>query len=82
MSEHLEAELISIASRAGHLRFSYNPKRGAAPNVVVQASRESVLLNVTNTVHRHPGNVTYPLGHVTIDKARREVYGWNDEQQE
>jgi len=50
--------------------------------VVVQASRKSVLISGNNTRQRPPSNVSYPLGAVTIDKAMKKIYGWNDERQE
>jgi hypothetical protein len=66
----------------GHLRFTFDAAKGASPHVVVQASRESIVINAANTVNRKPDNVTYPQGWVRIDKQRNEVYGWNDERQE
>ncbi|RSH89012.1 hypothetical protein EHS25_002674 [Saitozyma podzolica] len=77
----IQAELAA-SSRVGHLRFTFDATRGAAPHVVVQASRESVLINAANTVARRPDNVTYPQGWVKVDKERNEVYGWNDERQD
>lgn len=35
-----------------------------------------------NVRTRATTNVTYPLGSVSIDEERQEVYGWNDERQE
>ena len=71
-----------LASRVGHLRYTFDATNVAKPYFVVQASRESVLLSADNTESRDPSNVTYPLGSITIDLDRKEVYGWNDERQE
>ena len=64
------------------MRFSFNQHGKAAPNVVVQASRESVVMSGDNVFTRTPHNVSYPQGWIKIDKSRHEVYGWNDERQE
>ena len=84
-SKHFDCEAaheIGAASRVGHLRFSFSPTSRASPHVVIQASRESVLLSGINTGTRDPSNLTYPIGAVKVDRARREVYGWNEERQE
>lgn len=71
------------ASRVGHLRFTFKPDRlGIQPHVLVQASRPSVIMSGNNVFNRATGNVSYPIGSVTIDSGRQEVYGWNDERQE
>jgi hypothetical protein len=53
-----------------------------SPHIVIQASRPSVIMSGDNVRTRSTSNVTYPIGSVTIDPDRQEVYGWNDERQE
>jgi hypothetical protein len=80
--EERRVELI-IASRAGHLRFSFMPdNENIVPHVIVQASRPSVVMSGDNVRTRATTNVTYPTGSITIDGDKQEVYGWNDERQE
>ena len=62
------------ASRVGHLRFTFEST--AAPYVLVEATRASVMGS------NDPTNVTYPLGDITIDPARREISGRNPERQD
>jgi hypothetical protein len=61
------------------MRFTFKNSGMVAPHIVVDASRESRLIHGDDT-----GNLEtyYPQGEITIDTARREVYGWNDERQE
>ena len=74
---------LNPASRVGHLRFTFNAKKkNAVPNIVIQASRESILMSDTNVFIKWLHNVTYPKGGVHIDAGRREIYGWNEERQE
>lgn len=35
-----------------------------------------------NVRTRATSNLTYPLGSISIDQDRQEVYGWNDEREE
>lgn len=67
--------LPASASRAGHLRFTFRPNGDAAPYIVLDASRATVITH-------NPKNVTFPAGKVTIDKKLNEVYGWSSERQE
>ena len=70
-------------SRVGHLRFTFLPDTSdIPPHITIQASRPSVIMSGDNVRTRSTTNVTYPLGSVTIDEERQEVYGWNDERQE
>ncbi|ORY26128.1 glycosyl hydrolase family 92-domain-containing protein [Naematelia encephala] len=71
---------MTATSRVGHLRFTF--ESDAAPHIVVQASRESIVINQENTPFRKTDNVTFPDGEITIDRKRREVFGWNDERQD
>ena len=74
---------MNEGSRVGHLRFTFRPdEHDTAPHIVVQASRPSVVMSGDNVRTRATTNVTYPIGSVTIDCDRQEVYGWNDERQE
>ncbi|KAK4690007.1 hypothetical protein P7C73_g123, partial [Tremellales sp. Uapishka_1] len=67
---------MSASSRVGHMRFRFDSGRqGVEPNIVVQASRESVITS-------KPHNLTFPQGEVKVDWERNEIYGWNDERQE
>ena len=70
------------ASRVGHMRFSFPSGHSSTPHVVLQASRKSALLSHWQTENPNGSNVTFPLGHVGIDRERQEVHGWNDERQE
>ncbi|KAJ6579665.1 glycosyl hydrolase family 92-domain-containing protein [Mycena vulgaris] len=63
----------SATSRVGHLRFTFPPK--TAPYVLLEATRPTV---ITST----PTNITYPLGSIAIDPARREITGSNNERQD
>lgn len=69
----LFSALLTAASRAGHMRFTFQSQQ--APYIVLDASRESV---ITST----PSNTTFPKGYVHIDRERQEVYGWSRERQE
>jgi len=70
-------------SRAGHLRFTFLPDSAdIKPHITIQASRASVVMSGDNVRTRATSNLTYPLGSITIDQGRQEVYGWNDERQE
>ena len=74
---------MNEGSRVGHLRLTFRPdEHDTAPHIVVQASRPSVVMSGDNVRTRATTNVTYPIGSVTIDYERQEVYGWNDERQE
>jgi len=70
-------------SRVGHLRFTFLPDSAdIKPHITIQASRASVVMSGDNVRTRATSNLTYPLGSITIDENRQEVYGWNDERQE
>ncbi|KAI0762350.1 glycosyl hydrolase family 92-domain-containing protein [Fomes fomentarius] len=69
----IHAEL-SATSRVGHLRFTF--ERTGVPYVLIEATRASVMGSAD------PTNVTYPLGSVTVDPARREITGHNPERQD
>ncbi|KAJ7124454.1 glycosyl hydrolase family 92-domain-containing protein [Mycena epipterygia] len=62
----------SATSRVGHLRFTFPPKNAY---VLLEATRPSI---ITST----PTNITYPLGSVAINPARREITGVNSERQD
>ncbi|KAH9918567.1 glycoside hydrolase family 92 protein [Epithele typhae] len=64
----------SATSRVGHLRFTFT--NTAAPYVLVEATRASVMGS------DDPTNVTYPLGAIAIDPAKREISGRNPERQD
>jgi len=68
--------------RLGTTGESGPKSKAGGGHVVVQASRKSVLISGNNTRQRPASNVSYPLGAVTIDKAMKKIYGWNDERQE
>ncbi|KAJ7075748.1 glycoside hydrolase family 92 protein [Mycena belliarum] len=63
----------SATSRVGHLRFTF-PER-SAPYVLLEATRPTVITSTAS-------NITYPLGSVSIDPARREITGANSERQD
>ncbi|KIY52765.1 glycoside hydrolase family 92 protein [Fistulina hepatica ATCC 64428] len=63
----------SATSRVGHLRFTFNDVTN--PYVLIEASRPSV---ITST----PTNITYPRGYVAVDAVRRQITGYNSEQQD
>ncbi|KAJ7174646.1 glycoside hydrolase family 92 protein [Mycena filopes] len=63
----------SATSRVGHLRFTFPPNSDAY--VLLEATRPSV---ITST----PTNITYPLGSIAIDPARREITGSTSERQD
>ncbi|KAI0696503.1 glycosyl hydrolase family 92-domain-containing protein [Cerioporus squamosus] len=64
----------SATSRVGHLRFTFQDT--AAPYILVEATRASVMGSAD------PTNVTYPLGSICIDPARREITGRNPERED
>ncbi|KAJ6473124.1 glycosyl hydrolase family 92-domain-containing protein [Mycena sanguinolenta] len=63
----------SATSRVGHLRFTFSTTQEAY--VLLEATRPTV---ITST----PTNITYPLGSIAIDSARREITGSNSERQD
>ncbi|KAJ6506363.1 glycoside hydrolase family 92 protein [Mycena vitilis] len=63
----------SATSRVGHLRFTF-PK-DQDPYILLEATRPTV---ITST----PTNITYPVGSIAIDSARREITGTNSERQD
>jgi len=79
----LSEYLLIPGSRVGHLRFTFLPDSAdIKPHIIIQASRASVVMSGDNVRTRATSNLTYPLGSITIDQDRQEVYGWNDERQE
>ncbi|TFK88274.1 glycoside hydrolase family 92 protein [Polyporus arcularius HHB13444] len=64
----------SATSRVGHLRFTFQDT--AAPYILIEATRASVMGSAD------PTNVTYPLGSIAIDPARREITGRNPERED
>ncbi|KAJ7227934.1 glycoside hydrolase family 92 protein [Mycena rebaudengoi] len=65
----------SATSRVGHLRFTFPAHTSFKPYVLLEATRPTV---ITST----PTNITFPLGTVAIDPARREITGTNSERQD
>ncbi|KAF7354596.1 Glycoside hydrolase family 92 protein [Mycena sanguinolenta] len=63
----------SATSRVGHLRFTFPISKEAY--VLLEATRPTV---ITST----PTNITYPVGSIAIDPARREITGSNSERQD
>ncbi|KAF8169034.1 glycoside hydrolase family 92 protein [Mycena galopus ATCC 62051] len=63
----------SATSRVGHLRFTFPTNQTGY--VLLEATRPSV---ITST----PANITYPLGSIAVDPARREITGSNSERQD
>ena len=65
--------MIILASRVGHLRFTFSPSRDNRPYIFIEAARPSIL---TST----PTNVSYPPGFVSIDG--HEICGYSSERQD
>lgn len=70
----MTADYLPAASRAGHLRFTFNGTN--TPYVLIEATRPSVV------IYSDPSNITYPIGTVTINPAAREISGNNPERQD
>lgn len=80
----------NLASRVGHLRFTFNPSPAspsyanssgprAEPYITLQSSRATYLVHGDKPEDRVP---YFPKGFVEIDVEKQEVRGWNDERQE
>lgn len=65
---------LPVASRVGHLRFTFTDT--SVPYVLVEATRASVIGS------SNPNNLTYPEGSIVIDPDRLEICGSNPERQD
>ena len=65
--------MIILASRVGHLRFTFSPSSDKRPYIFIEAARPSI---ITST----PTNVSYPPGFVSIHG--REICGYSSERQD
>ena len=63
-----------LASRVGHLRFTFTGT--STPYVLVLATRPSIIGSAD------VNNLTYPEGTITIDPSNREITGSNPERQD
>ncbi|KAK7001649.1 glycoside hydrolase family 92 protein [Favolaschia claudopus] len=63
----------SATSRVGHLRFTFPTEQSAY--VLLEATRPTPITYI-------PTNITYPLGSIAVDPARREITGSNSERQD
>ncbi|KAK7026548.1 glycosyl hydrolase family 92-domain-containing protein [Favolaschia claudopus] len=63
----------SATSRVGHLRFTFPTDQSAY--VLLEATRPTPITYI-------PTNITYPLGSIAVDPARREITGSNSERQD
>jgi hypothetical protein len=71
---HLYFADAGIASRVGHLRFTFKDTR--TPFILIQATRPSVIGS------SDPSNLTHPIGAISIDPSAREITGRNPERQD
>jgi putative alpha-1,2-mannosidase len=74
LADALSYFIVSIASRVGHLRFTFN--KTSVPYVLLEATRPSVVGSSS------PTNLTYPSGTLSIDPSVREICGSNPERQD
>ena len=63
-----------IASRVGHLRFTFNEV--TSPYILLEATRASVVGS------DNPNNLTFPVGDIIIIPSAREITGRNPERQD
>ena len=70
----MNADHSQLASRVGHLRFTFSGT--SAPYVLLEATRPSVVGSEDTS------NLTYPFGTVSIDPSRQEIMGSNPERQD
>lgn len=70
---------LTIASRVGHLRFTFTPgansSSSATPYILIDAVRQSIQKD-------NPANITFPVGSVSISQSHNEICGSSNERQD